>query len=188
VNNLVRAPDEVLAAGWADLRQREARDVEAGIARIRLARRLGAVCMALPTAQGRRDANGPPTKSEVLARLSIPRQRAAEWELLAALDDETVDAFIALGRRLGEVSLRGLLALTRPRRRAKGARVHNYESPERNAQELAAYGRWASERNDRLLTRAHEARERESVGADRLLTIELRTRADWLAKKMKAAA
>jgi hypothetical protein len=130
--HLVRTPDEVTHASIVELDRgyrayRVATDEAHACVekKIRLGRRLGVILAALPTAQGRRDPNGPPTKSEALARLGIPRQRAAEFEALARIEEETFEHYLNTARAyVGthmeiEISMRGALALS-PRPPAAG--------------------------------------------------------------------
>ncbi len=127
--NIVRSPDEVasctalleLDRGHRALRAMEEDSLDGAIERVTLARRLGQILVALPTAQGRRDANGPTTKSEALDRLRIRRQRAAEWEALATLTDAELDGYFAEGHFRGEISMAGALRLAASKRR-DGAR------------------------------------------------------------------
>jgi hypothetical protein len=142
VLHLVRPPDEVgeprthssileLDRGYRELRAREADSFDAAVGRIMLARRLGEIVASLPTAQGRRDPNGAPTKQEALEQLGIRRQRAAEWEALAGLTEEELRGYFTAGRLRGEIGMAGALRLAEAKRRrvatdrAVAARVLN---------------------------------------------------------------
>lgn len=120
----VRAPDKVHASileldrGYRALRRHETDSVEAGIERVLLVRRLGEIMRSLPTAQGRRDPNGAPSKSEALDALGISRQRAAEWEAVASLSEDELHAVVVAGRLAGEVTVAACLRCARRKRLA----------------------------------------------------------------------